>query len=80
MFRGAAVRAGTAVLWRKQKIRRRADCLVSVQPSRVYARLSVQMDNSSQTLLVTIIKHPLVATALSTVGDNAFYDVFPVHT
>jgi hypothetical protein len=32
------------------------------------------------TVLVTIIKHPWSATALSTVGGNAFHEVFLVHT
>ena len=35
--------------------------------------------NSSQTLLVTIIRHLRVATKLSTVGGDAFYDLFLVH-
>jgi hypothetical protein len=42
-------------------------------------RLSVTMDNSSYMLLVTVIKHPWSATALSTVGGNAFHEVFLVY-
>lgn len=42
--------------------------------------LSVTMENSSQKFPITIIKSPWSDTALSTVGENAFHQIFSTHT
>ena len=76
----APVRAWTAVLWHKQEIRCRANCLISVQPSHVYAAfkghispwIGTQLQKYTITFTPTAnLAHPIDLNAcLWTVGGN----------